>query len=220
VDAVLFDFDLTLADSSAAVAECANFALRSLALAEAEPAAITRTIGLTLADSFRSLTGVADPALAAAYARRFIERADEVMADLTVLYPSVPTVLRALRERRTLTGIVSTKFRYRIEEILRRADSTTLVDAIVGGEDVTHHKPDPSGIRAALSRLNVRSGRAVYVGDHPVDAVAARAAGVSFIGVLSGVTERTGFAEIDAHEVIGSVAELPDYLAARYPAAT
>jgi phosphoglycolate phosphatase len=219
VDAVLFDFDLTLADSTAGVTECTNFALRALGFDEAQGPAIRATIGLPLAQSFTVLTGNSDPTLAANFAHHFVQRADDVMADLTEIYAAVPRVFSDLRARSRRTGIVSTKFRYRIEEILRRSDLLALVDAIVGGEDVTVQKPDPSGILKILSTLSVSARRTLYVGDHQVDAITANAAGVDFVGVLTGATDRARFAQVHAHDVLDSVAEVPSHLLQRYPVA-
>jgi phosphoglycolate phosphatase len=219
VDAVLFDFDLTLADSTAGATECTNFALRALGLDEAREPVIRATIGLPLGRSFAVLTGKDDPDLAAQFAHHFVRRADEVMADLTELYAAVPSVFTDLRARSTRIGIVSTKFRYRIEEILRRRDLLLLVDAIVGGEDVPLHKPDPSGILQILTTLGVTARRVLYVGDHQVDAVTAHAAGVDFVGVLTGATDRARFAAVHAHHVLDSVAELPEHVVQRYSAA-
>src|SRR5580765_3200901 len=128
VEAIIFDFDLTLADSSGGVTECANHALRALGLEEAGPAAVRRTIGLSLVHSFRALSGNDDPALGAAYAKHFGEHADRVMAQLVCLYPGVADTIRSLRGRGLRTAIVSTKFRYRIEDILARAQVSGLVD--------------------------------------------------------------------------------------------
>lgn len=57
VRAVIFDFDLTLADSSAAIIECTRYALDQLDAAGPTPAQIGAVIGLPLPDMFRSLTG-------------------------------------------------------------------------------------------------------------------------------------------------------------------
>src|SRR5690606_5954582 len=116
---VLFDFDLTLADSSVGATECANTALRSLGFSPAEQDAVRTTIGLPLPSVFQMLSGSADPQLASAFARKFVQRADEVMAELTVPFSDVPCVLNALRDDSLKIGIVSTKFRYRIVDILR-----------------------------------------------------------------------------------------------------
>jgi phosphoglycolate phosphatase len=112
--------------------------------------------------------------------------------------PAALALLRALRGRGILTGIVSTKFRYRIQEILRRAELVSLVDAIVGGEDIATAKPHPEGILAALAALRVGARSALYIGDHYLDALAARAADVDFTAVLTGTTDRATFA---AHHV-------------------
>jgi phosphoglycolate phosphatase len=215
--AVLFDFDLTLADSSAGATECANLALRSLGFDDAPAARIRRTIGLPLPESFRILTGSTDPVLCNHFASRFVQRVDEVMADLTEIYSPVPPLLRALREDGVLIGIVSTKFRYRIHEILRRADLISFITAIVGGEDVAMPKPHPDGILTGLAKLDVASRSAVYVGDHVVDALAAKAAGVDFAGVLTGATDRAAFADHDVDDVLASVGDLREHLLARYP---
>ena len=215
--AVLFDFDLTLADSTAGATESANLALRSLGFDDVPAATVRRTIGLPLPESFRILTGSADPALCEQFTRLFVHRADEVMADLTEIYPTVPPLLRALREHRVLIGIVSTKFRYRIHEILRRADLIGLIGAIVGGEDVAIPKPHPDGILTGLAKLDVGRHSALYVGDHSVDALAARAAGVDFAGVLTGSTDRAVFSAHDVDDVLASVGDLREHLHARYP---
>ena len=46
--AVLFDFDLTLADSTRGAIECINYALVKMGLPQAEDQAIKATIGLSL----------------------------------------------------------------------------------------------------------------------------------------------------------------------------
>jgi phosphoglycolate phosphatase len=184
--AVLFDFDFTLADSSPGILECTNAALRSLGLDAAAPDAVHRTIGLSLTESFRALTGQDDSALCSAYAKLFIQRADEVMAPMTTVYPQARVVLGALRARGLRSAIVSTKFRYRIEAILAAAGLGDAVDVIVGGDDVTQLKPHPAGLQIALARLEVPGNTALYVGDHPVDAAAARGAGVRFVRVMTG----------------------------------
>jgi hypothetical protein len=52
VEAILFDFDLTLADSSAGVTECANHALRALGFAAAEPVGCIRRLDSRLSSRF------------------------------------------------------------------------------------------------------------------------------------------------------------------------
>ena len=65
---VLFDFDLTLADSTLGAVECVNYALDAMALPRAAPEAIRATIGFSLADTLANLTGLTEPARARDFA--------------------------------------------------------------------------------------------------------------------------------------------------------
>lgn len=212
IKAILFDFDYTLADSSRGVARCVNDALRDMGLPAALPEAIYRTIGMSLAETLLSLAGPERAPQGPEFARRFKQHADQVMADLTVLYPTVDPAMRVLRRQGVKLGIVSTKFRYRIEGILQRDGLRDLFDVIVGGEDVAAHKPDPEGLCRAMADLHCPPMQVLYVGDSVIDAETARRAGVSFVAVLTGVTGRSGFAGYPAIEVIESLAQLPERL--------
>jgi phosphoglycolate phosphatase len=186
VRAVLFDFDFTLGDSADAIVHCSRAAFADMSLPPAAPAAIRRTIGLTLQDSFRVLTGETGSTRADEYTRCYVAHADRVMTGMTTVYTAAVAVLATMRTRGVATAIVSTKYRYRIESILEHAGLAGAVDLIVGGEDVTRHKPDPEGLQRALAGLGIAVAHALYVGDHPVDGHAAARAGVGFVRVLTG----------------------------------
>ncbi len=210
VRAVLFDFDFTLADSSAGAIECVRHAFRGLGLAEPGPEQILETVGLSLGDGFEALAGTRDASAHAAYRQLFVERADQVMAALTEVYAGVPEVLEALRAERLALGVVSTKFRYRIEHILGAAGLGDAFDVIVGGEDTERHKPHPEALHLACTRLGVPA--AVYVGDHPVDAQAAAAAGMRFVAALTGTNGAEAFAGTPVLATVSALADLPHVL--------
>jgi len=212
VQAVIFDFDYTLADSSRGVVECINFALDSLGLPAVSAEKACLTIGLSLSDTLVHLVGESAAAQSDEFVRLFIERADEVMADLTILFESVPQTIAVLKEQGLGLGIVSTKFRYRIESILRREGLLDVFDAIIGGEDVPNHKPNPEGLRLAMERLGRSPLDCVYVGDSVVDAETAERAGVPFVAVLSGATPREAFGACDVRQVLEHVCDLPGWI--------
>jgi phosphoglycolate phosphatase len=170
--------------------------------------AVKRTIGLSLTDGFRVLAGPRHAARADEFARLFVQQADEAMTDLTVLFEPVPATVAALRARGFDLGIVSTKFRYRIEAILNREGLQDAFDVIIGGEDVAEHKPDPAGLLTAIERLGSTPESTLYVGDSVTDAETARRAEVSFVAVLSGVTPREAFLDYPACGILESVAGL------------
>jgi len=170
--AVIFDFDYTLADSSRGVLECVNHALGSLGLPTATREEIDGTIGMSLPDTLACLAGEGHRGRGEEFSRLFIERADEVMAGLTTVYEQAPRVMERLKGRGLSLGIVSTKFRYRIEAILGREGLLEPFDVIVGGEDVSRQKPDPEGLLSAIERLGCPPSEALYVGDSLIDAEA------------------------------------------------
>ena len=190
---LLFDFDYTLADSSAGAIDCANHALRQLGLSPASPEQIRRTIGLSLHATLRQLAGDGHDGQADAFSRFFIERAEQIMVDCTVLLPGISPILAELSQAGARLGIVSTKYRRRIESILQRDGLLDLFDVIVGGEDVPVHKPDPDGLLTAVDKMGAVPENALYVGDSPTDAETARRAGIPFAAVLTGVTPASAF---------------------------
>lgn len=212
IEAVIFDFDYTLADSSAGIIDCiqTSQALMGLAVSPVEP--ILRTIGLSVPEILVTLNGESQRHRAEEFRQYFQKRADEVMADNTHVYPSVPHVLRGLTASGARCAIASTKFRYRIEQILARDGLRDLVHTVIGAEDVSEHKPDPACLLKALEQLQTTADRAVYVGDSLADAGAAQRADVGFIAVLTGTTTTDEFSPFQPVAVLPDVAALPGWL--------
>jgi phosphoglycolate phosphatase len=212
IRAIICDFDFTLADSSLGVVACVNEALVSLGLPLASAERIHTTIGLSLPHTLQALTGIAEPALAAEFTRRFVAHADQVMHGLTLLYPWVAETVLVLRAAGHRLGIVSSKYRYRIERILAEGGLASQFEVIIGGEDVAQHKPDPAGLLLALQRLDLPASEVFYVGDHPVDAEAASRVGVPFMAVLTGTSDAPSFAPYPVHSFLADVSHFPSQL--------
>lgn len=209
---VLLDFDYTLGDSSEAIIECAAHALETMGLPAVPEEAIRKAIGHSLPEVLRILTGIDDPTKGEAFRAAFVERADLMMAEKTRIFPRVPETIDRMRAAGLVLGIVSTKYRYRIEQILARNGLEGRFETIVGADEVERPKPDPSALRLALERLGAAADEAVYVGDHPIDAEAARDAGIAFIGVMTGMSPRADFRGLPAAGFIETIAELPGRL--------
>lgn len=206
--AVLFDFDYTLADSSKGIVTCFRHILVRHGYTGVDDAAIKRTIGNTLENSFSILTGVTDAEQLAVWRKEYEQDANIHMTVNTVLYPDAATVLRRLKEQGIRLGIISTKYRYRIMESVDRYLSPDLFDVIVGGEDVVRHKPDAEGLLKALEKLNIHPSQALYVGDSVIDAGAARNAGTAFAGVTTGTTTQAELAAFPHLTIINELSEL------------
>jgi len=188
--AVIFDFDFTLGDSAQGIAVCANHALAILGHSARPFDDIRRTIGLTLEESYTRLTGDRDPSRAAQFATLFKKRADSEITKSAYLYDGVIEMLSSLKSRGVKTGIVTTKYHFRIDEILNKFNVAHLIDVIVGSDEVKNPKPDPESLLFAIEKLSLTPSDILYVGDSTVDAMCAERAGVDFAAVLTGTTGR------------------------------
>lgn len=186
--AIIFDFDYTLGDSSNGIALSINYALDKSGYAAADIADIKKTIGLSLKETYLRLTSDDNSDRADQFIRLFKEKADSVMTANTELYAGVKENLQRLKAKGYRTAIVTTKFHYRIEQILSKFDANALIDIIVGAEDVKNEKPDPEGLLRAVGYLGAENDEVLYIGDSLVDAQAAVNANVGFAAVLTGTT--------------------------------
>lgn len=184
----LFDFDYTLADSSRGIVICFRHVLERHGFHGTDEHTIKRTIGKTLVDSFSILTGITDAGTLESFRKEYVKEADVYMTANTQLFPETEKVLRTLKDRGASIGIISTKFRYRIQELTGTIFPEGFFDIIVGGEDVTAPKPSPEGIGFALAHLGTDRKTTLYIGDSTIDAETARNAEVDFAGVLHGMT--------------------------------
>ncbi len=205
----LFDFDLTLANSSRGIVMYFTHVLQRHGYTEVTELQIKRTIGKTLEESFALLTGVNDTAQLAAWKKEYTQEADIYMNDNTVLFPETVSVLTKLKEQGAKLAIISTKYRYRIQAVIDKHFPKGFIDVIIGGEDVKAAKPDPQGVKAALKKLKATKELALYVGDSTVDAETARNAGIDFCGVLNGLTTYDELAAYPNRQILPNLSLLP-----------
>lgn len=209
---IIFDFDYTLGDATEGIVLSVNYALEQLGYRAKKIEEIKKTIGLSLKETYMALTGQADSDAAEQFSAFFREKADEVMVAHTALYEGTVDALRKLKENGFWIGIVTTKFHYRIDQILEKFHVTDLVDFIVGAEDVQEEKPNPEGLLLMLKQMHLEKEQALYVGDSFVDAQTAERGGVDFVGVLTGTTTRQDFEKYAPVFIGENIGEIYSYL--------
>jgi phosphoglycolate phosphatase len=134
------------------------------------------------------LTGETNMDVLVSYRKQYEKKADTCMTQHTHLFPETAEVLTALKNRGAKLGIVSSKYRSRIQELTDVAFPKGFFDLIVGAEDVNAHKPSPEGLLFSLRHLQTDLVDALYVGDSTIDAETAQTAKVDFCGILHGLT--------------------------------
>jgi len=210
--AILFSFDFALADSSRVSAACINRALTALDLPRVSMRQASGTVNLSLDETYHAITGRSIPGEARTFKKVFRECALEVMVPLTDVFPYVLDMALALKERDIKLAIVTRKERDLVLGVLQEAELSGIFDVIVGRDELDRPKPDPTGILVAMERLGVDAVDTIFVGDSTVDAEASQAAGVRFVGVLTGTTPEDDLVAYQPEAILHSVADLPAWL--------
>jgi phosphoglycolate phosphatase len=115
-------------------------------------------------------------------------------------------LLASLRGQGVRIGIVTRNSRVAVDMLLQRIP--LVHDVLLTRDDVPRTKPDPLHLRMALERLGVDAAEAIMVGDHPMDIVAGRAAGMRSMAIAHGKLDEKAFAECPPDGFLRSFAEL------------
>ena len=193
-EAVLFDMDGTLIDSTPAVERAWGTWMREYGISVE---AMGRQHGVPAAQVVRAL--LAEDQHVAAIARiDELELAD--VGDIDVL-PGAADALAALRDARSAIATSCTRPLARA-----RIAAAHLVppSVLVTVDDVAHGKPAPDPFLEAAHRLGADPTRCLVVEDAPKGLEAARAAGCATLAVVT----TTAREDLDADAVVGDLAEV------------
>ena len=158
-----------------------------------------------VAERVLTLTGQSD--LGALMARM---AAAASVAPQVPVTPLAPLLARLARRGLTL-GLVTNDTEAPARAHLSR-EGIAARFAFVAGSDSGHGaKPDPAPLRAFCRATGLAPGACAMVGDSAHDLKAGRAAGMIAVGVLTGPATRADLSPL-ADVVLGSIAELPDWL--------
>ncbi|MEM1561771.1 MAG: HAD family hydrolase [Candidatus Bathyarchaeia archaeon] len=133
-------------------------------------------------------------------------------AELKALNKAMPMdgaleTLATLKKNGLKIGVVTNSCGEYARRILEMFSLDMYVDAVVARDDVTRHKPNPEHILKALEKLGVQESETIFVGDHLIDALCARDAGVKFI-LLKNEKWDLRHAKENASAVINHLSEL------------
>ena len=153
---------------------------------------------------------LADPALLT-YRQRFLDEYAQQIAVDTVLFEGMAALLDSLEQRHIAWGIVTNKPRYLSERLLIALGLQQRCAVLVCPEDVQHAKPDPEPMFLAANQLGIAADQIIYVGDHPRDIDAGRAAQMPTILAAYGYLPPERAHDLNdwqADHVVADVAEL------------
>ncbi len=134
-------------------------------------------------------------------------------AQAAVALPGIPQALEHLKARGLALAVATNDSTEGAERTVEALGIARFFSACYGYNAVENPKPAPDVVFAFAERLGVTPAEIAFVGDNRHDMVTGRDAGCGLVvGVLSGTGTRETLEPL-AHAIIGSVAELPDFLA-------
>lgn len=206
---VVFDWDGTVIDSPAAIAECMQAASRDLGLTVPPLERATHVIGLGLHDAMKivapDLPGERYPEYIAAYRRHFLAREDRMP-----LFAGMRELLQRLSRTRTL-AIATGKSRRGLERAL---DATGVRELFSASRcaDETSPKPHPAMLMELMQELAAEASTVLMIGDTSHDMEMARAAGVDGVAVTYGAHPERELAACGPRGCVASVDALERWL--------
>lgn len=209
LEAIFLDLDGCLVDSTRAITNSFDHALRSAGIAPRPPEVTRSFIGPPLGASFNRIVAEEgrDPALTAVLVERYRERYRSMSAIETTVFDGIPEVLAALR-REAPIAIVTSKLGRVAERLVDDIGLRQHVSVIHAPQDEHTLEPKEVTLRRALAATGARPSATVMVGDREHDVLAGHACGTATVGVLWGAGDRTELEAARAHRIVAQVHEL------------
>ena len=178
---LIFDFDGTIADSSALHEQAFREVLEPLGL----HVDYSRLAGRTTSDAVRhcfelNLRADYDTDLLDSLSSRKQVRGRELIATQLTAFPAAMALLQRVRISHRL-ALVTSGSRRSIELALSRLGLLGWFDPLLAAEDLERSKPAPHGFLDALQRTGIAAGDALVFEDSEAGFEAARRAGIDFI---------------------------------------
>jgi len=207
-----FDWDGTLADSTALIARALQQACRDLGLAVPDDDAARHVIGLGHADAIRHLAPSLEPALHGRFSERY--GVHYLAGDAEIpLFEGVREMLAELVERGFLLGIATGKSRRGLARSLAQHGLAHHFAAFRCADE-GFPKPHPDMLLALMDLAGVSPHETLMIGDTTHDLELAKNAGVAAVAVAYGAHAPEGLAEMAPLATVHSIAELRAWLKA------
>jgi phosphoglycolate phosphatase-like HAD superfamily hydrolase len=134
-------------------------------------------------------------------------------------FPGVRAVFAAIKSHGGSIALATDCQSDELKRYRSLIDADDLIDAIACGDEVSKGKPDPALVELALHHLGgTPASGATMIGDTPFDTQAARCAGVTAWGTLTGGHPRSSLTDAGCSLVVPSVGDLGQYFQREQPA--
>ncbi|MDE7396531.1 MAG: HAD family hydrolase [Muribaculum sp.] len=208
IEAVIFDFDGTLADTTDAIVDTVRLTLQELKLPLVDDNAIKALIGLPLIECMRQVTGYTSLHEVARATDIYRRIWPDVSESATRLFPNVANTMRQLKERGLTLAIATSRSRISVLQMLDTLGLAPLISTVRADEDVANKKPAPDMVLSILDELNIPADNAITVGDTTFDITMGTKAGTATIGVSYGNHSKERLATARPDNIIDDFADI------------
>ena len=104
----------------------------------------------------------------------------------TSIFEGIDLVLNSLNNRKVCWGIVTNKPRFFAEEIVEATLGIYEPAFLICPDDTGKRKPSPDGLKLACKKTNTFPEDSIYIGDHSIDIIAGKAAGMKTVAAAYG----------------------------------
>lgn len=208
---ILFDLDGTLIDSTNAILNSFQGALKTLGLIPKNNEEIKNLIGYPLENMFKMLYQN-KMNLSKEFVLAYREIYAQIYLEQTILLPKVKEALELAFKFSDL-GVVTTKGAKFTPLLLEHLRIRDFFKTLITLEDVTYPKPHPEPIFLALKKLNKTKENAFMIGDTILDVKAAIAATITPLALNCGYgneNELKQYSKVfsSAYEAVSYIKEL------------
>lgn len=206
--AIIFDWDGTLADSTAHIVHSVQYAFENNGLSIPNDEAARSIIGLSLDDALRQLNMTDEVPLQRLINdyRQYYFRQDNQI----VLFPDALSLLNALHGKYRL-GIATGKSRRGLERALDDTGVRHLFSATRTADECAS-KPHPEMILSLCEEWSIAPENTLMIGDTTHDLLTAHNAHATAIGICRGAMSRQELATAPNDGIFDHLSEVSDYL--------
>lgn len=208
-DAVLFDFDGTVADTGEGVFLCVRHAIDVHSLEQPSEEEIRKFIGPPMIASYHNLYPQLSDSDVQSLMQSYRERYAAEGIYKFRLYDGMVELLQTLNENSIKVAVASSKPQEALTNIIKVGKIERYFDCIVGADKNYVDSDKAAIIKEAINRLSVADkSRILMVGDRKYDIVGAHKAGIPCAAVLFGYGSAEEFEEYHADYVVESCDEI------------
>ncbi len=207
-DAVIFDFDGTVADTGRGIFSCLRYVLEKHNLPELDEKSLRSFIGPPLHESFKRECKVDDET-----ADKLVASYREIYSEKGIfefdLYDGITDVLSEIRSHGGITGIASSKPEDFINIILNETGISQYFDVTTGSDPRYAESDKTTILKSCISKMNLKDdAKILMVGDRLYDIVGAHNVGIPCACVMFGYGSEAEFKEYNADYIVKDTDEL------------